>query len=173
MKTAMLWLCASLMGVGALVQAAPPDGHHEMMQQMHHGGSGGPGPRGHWMADVSEAQQSKLDGIKATYLKQQAPLKARMKALQAELMALALADKPDQAATDKKIDEIAELKRQMLRNKVEKISARRAVLNEQQRAQYDIYVMKKASGSKRHGCPHMGGHSGMMGPGMMGPGMQR
>lgn len=175
MKTATVipsaWLFCLLLGAAGVVQADPQEGHGPMMQPMHHGDAAGEyGHKDHWMADLDDKQRADMERIKADYMKKQLPLKARMKALKAELTALALADQPDQAATDKKIDEILELKRQMLRNKVDKISARRGVLNEAQRARYDIQVMKKASAESRHGREGMG-PMGMMGPGMMGQGM--
>ncbi len=119
-------------------------------------------------ARCAEAQRA-LNPIKAEYAKKQAPLKARYKALKLELMALALTDTPDSAAIDKKIDEMLELKRQLLRNKADKVSAIRNALDEDQRPQYDLRVMKKAARAGAHhgsraGC-HGFGHGGMHGHG--------
>lgn len=139
---------------GALAQSEQQKSQsRSMMQGMHGAHHGG------WMAELDDKQHNELNRIKAEYMKEQVPLKARLKAKKAELMTLALADSPDKGAIDKAIDEMAELKRQMLRNKVDKISARRQVLNEQQRALYDIHVMKKAAGKRGgHGAHHGMGH---------------
>ena len=164
-------------GFAATTQAQPQaeDGRGPMAGMMQ--GDKGQGEYrhgGHWMAGISDEQRSEMKRIKAEHIKKQAPLKARMKALKVELMAMALADAPDQAATDKKIDEMLDLKRQMLQNKVEKVSASRKALDEQQRAMYDIYVMKKAAKGDRHGHMSHGKGHGMghgMGMGGMGHGM--
>ena len=162
-------------GFAATAQAQPQsEDDRGPMAGMMHGDKGQSEYRhgGHWMADISDEQRSELKRIKAEHIKKQAPLKARMKALKVELMAMALSDAPDKAAADKKIDEMLDLKRQMLQNKVEKVSASRKALDEQQRALYDIHVMKKAAKGGRHGDGHMGrgmGHG--MGMGGMGYGM--
>ncbi len=171
MKTAAwmfpLVLCFSL-ALPAAVQADPDPGHGPMQGQ---------GPQAHrcgqWMGDLSDDQQAQLARIKADHVKKQASLKARMKALKLELMAMALADSPDSGATDKKIDEMLQLKREILQNKVAKIGAERQVLNEQQRASYDVHVMKKSAREERGRGGHMRrGHGGEYGAGYgMGHGM--
>lgn len=164
MKTATsvlypLILCV-FVGFTGLAQAEPASEHGSMAMQG--GQKGGDYRGGHGMLEVSDEQRAELDRIKADYAKKQAPLKARFKALKVELMAMALADTPDNAAIDKKIDEMLELKRQILRNKVDKVSAKRKVLDDQQRAQYDLRVMKKAArGGGRDGGHAGGGMHGM------------
>ncbi len=168
-----------LFGITGLANAEPESSGATM--PMHGAQSAGPYREGGAMADGDEARRadahSALSPIKAEYAKKQAPVKARYKALKLELMALSLSDSPDGAAIDKKIDEMLELKRQLLRNKADKVIAIRKALDEGQRPEYDLRVMKKAArdrayqGSRggyhgfergfEHGDMRWHGHGGM------------
>lgn len=160
--------------LGAAPALAQPQSGGMMQGMQEHHGAGEKDRHHGWKAGLDDKQRAELDSIKADYMKKSMPLKAKAKALKVELMALALADAPDSGAIDKKIDEMVEIKRELLRLKADKVSATRKMLDAQQRARYDIHVMRKASHSGRHhgaGKPNMGamGMSGMgMGRGMGG-----
>ncbi len=121
-------------------------GHHGMS----HGSHG-------WKATLTEEQQQQVDKIKLDYKKKVLPIKAKIKQAKVDLALLVTADKPDQKAINKKIDEISKLKSEKMRAKAEKRIAVRKILNDKQRVKFDLHVLKKASKGKKggkHGYHH-------------------
>lgn len=113
-----------------------------------------------WKSTLTDEQRAEVAKLHAAYKKRKLPLKAKARALKVELAVLATADDPDSGAIDKKIDEVLKLKREMMREKARHIGAVRKVLTEEQRAHFDVHVLKKAMHGKRkrHGGGHHGGH---------------
>jgi len=122
---------------------------------MHHGGGYG-GHHGEefarWKESLSSEQRAKIDKMKLDFIKKQYPLKAKKKALKIELALLATADNPDMKAIDKKIDELLALSKQMMKQKYIHKTAVRKELNDEQRVQFDMAMLKKARHGKR--CMH-------------------
>jgi len=117
---------------------------------MHHG-------YGNWKATLTDAQQQQVSKLKLDYKKKVLPIKARIKQAKIELALLMTADKPNQKAIDKKIDEILKLKGEKMRAKANHKIEVRKVLNETQRVAFDLHVLKKASRGKER-CHHEGHH---------------
>jgi hypothetical protein len=82
------------------------------------------------------------------------PMKARMKAIKIELAALATAETPDTQAMQRRINELLEVKREILTQKYLYIAAKRSVLSPEQRPSFDLDVIHKSS----HPKMHKGGH---------------
>ena len=94
----------------------------------------------------------RINQLHADLGKIKAPLKARMTVARTELAVLTTADAPDAGAMDKKIQEILELKRRMLRAHSDHVIEVRKMLTPEQRASFDMHVLKKAR--QRHGKAH-------------------
>ena len=77
------------------------------------------------------------------------PLKAQAKAIKADLAVLAVADEPDSAAINAKIDELLALKRTMMINKYEYVAAQRKLLTPEQRVSFDMTVIKRSKHGKK------------------------
>ncbi len=127
---------------------------------MHHGGGGGHHGMGmghheagkHWMASLSPEQHQQVMQLRAEHKKQAMPRKARMRAIKLELAALATAVAPDRAAIETKVDEFLALKRLAMIERAMHVGDLRRLLNDEQKAAYDMAVMRKARGwrHRRH-----------------------
>ena len=122
-----------------------------------HGGYGMRGGEQHgWKATLTDEQEKQIARLKLDYKKKAMPLKGRIQQAKVELALLITTDKPNQNDINKKIDEITKLKAEKMRLKAAHKIEVRKVLNEEQRVQFDLRQLKKASGGKDgHGG---GGH---------------
>jgi hypothetical protein len=98
------------------------------------------------MAGLSEDQQKKVDALNLEIEKALLPLKAQMDVKAAELKVLAVAENPDKAAIDKKIEEIGALRTQMMKKKVLNGLAVRALLTPDQRVEFDQKALRECFG---------------------------
>ncbi len=108
-----------------------------------------------WKESLTKQQKDTLRVKKVTFLKKKLPAKARMKTIKTELAVLSIADKPDQEAINKKIDELLALKKDLLRAKYAHIASVRKELAPNQQAMFDKWRLKKA---KRGKCHRKHGH---------------
>jgi Spy/CpxP family protein refolding chaperone len=108
---------------------------------MKHPSKGCPG-----MAGLSEDQQKKVEALNLEVEKAMLPLKAQMDVKTAELKVLAVAENPDKAAIDKKIEEIGALRTQMMKKKVLNGLAVRALLTPEQRVGFDQKALRECFG---------------------------
>jgi Spy/CpxP family protein refolding chaperone len=118
------------------------------------------------MPGLSEEQQKKVDALNLETEKALLPLKAQMDVKAAELKVLAVADNPDKAAIDKKIEEIGALRTQVMKKKVLNGLAVRALLTPDQRVGFDRKALRECFGPMD--CGERGA-----GPGMRLEGMPR
>lgn len=123
---------------------------HGKQYHMGHGGSGC------WRASLTDEQRKKLDPLRLEYKKKVYPLKAKLKQAKVELALLIGSDNPKQKDIDKKIDEIAKLKAEKMRLKATHKIAVRKLLTEEQKAKFDMKLLKKAYAGK--GGYHRGYH---------------
>jgi Spy/CpxP family protein refolding chaperone len=119
-----------------------------------HGGGAG-GRHGHhrepaWKASLSQSQRQALMNLKVAHRKVVVPLELKMKAIEAELAALATADDPDKGAIEAKIDELVWLERLSLIEKYRHMAAKRETLTPAQRLEFDMAAMQ-AGKEDRHG----------------------
>ena len=122
-----------------------------MGKGMRHGGG--------WKSTLTEEQSKQVARLKLGFKKNVYPIKAKMKQTKVEMALLITANKPNQKDIDKKIDEILKLKAGIMRLKIAHKIEVRKVLNEEQRVQFDMKMLKKAfHGKKGHG--KMGCHHG-------------
>ncbi len=154
---AVLWLGAGPPLFGGAV-AAQHGGHGDGGKAMMagkgkpmKGGEGGDGGMGgglygaDWESTLTDEQQARLDELKVRQKKMMMPMKARARAIRADLVTMALADDPDERTLSSKVDEMLSLRRQMMMAKFRHIMARREVLTPEQRRSFDVHVMKKMS----------------------------
>ena len=106
-----------------------------------------------WKDTLTDDQRTKLAKIKLDHMKVQSPIKAKIKTAKVDLALLVTADKPDTASINKKIDELTKFKNSKMKEKYKYISAKRKVLNNEQRVLFDMHVIKKAVKGK-----YKGGH---------------
>jgi Spy/CpxP family protein refolding chaperone len=108
---------------------------------MQHAFKGCPG-----MPGLSEDQQKKVEALNLEIEKALLPLKAQLDVKAAELKVLAVAENPDKAAIDKKIEEIGALRTQMMKKKVLNGLAVRALLTPDQRVGFDQKALRECCG---------------------------
>jgi Spy/CpxP family protein refolding chaperone len=112
-----------------------------------------PAPKGPCGLDLTDEQRKKIDAMDLETEKALLPLRGQIEVRNAELKQLMLADKPDAAAVEKKIDEIGGLKMQIEKKRVLQQLAVRGLLTPEQRVDFDRKML-----SRRHGmgCGPMG-----------------
>ncbi len=138
-------------------------GHHPRHMPSMGGGRHGPGGHPqrhrllgtHWKSTLSDDQRMALDRLHLAHAKAKMPLKARLRLLKMELSVLATTDENDSAAIHKKIDELLSMKREMMRQRYQHITATRKILNPDQRISFDMEIMKSA---RNKGGPGRKGH---------------
>lgn len=152
MLAAVLWLGAGPPLFGGAVAAqhgGHGDGGRAMMAgnggAMKGGGMGGGLYGADWESTLTDEQQARLDELKVRQKKMMMPMKARARAIRADLVTMALADGPDERTLSSKVDEMLSLRRQMMMAKFRHIMARREVLTPEQRRSFDVHVIKKMS----------------------------
>jgi Spy/CpxP family protein refolding chaperone len=123
---------------------------------MHSGGKHS-GPRLYgedWRKSLTDEQKAQLDRLHLAYARTKAPSKARMKALEVELTALATAVEPSWQVIDARIDELLQIKSQAMRAKYAYVADQRRVLTPEQQVSFDMQMIHKAM----HGKKGKGGH---------------
>jgi Spy/CpxP family protein refolding chaperone len=107
-----------------------------------------------FMLDLTDEQKAKIKESKTKHLKAVKPLKNKLGIYEAELKALATADKADMNAINKKIDEISSVKTDIQKSKMVHIQEIRSLLTDDQRIIFDTHFPHKGH-RKGHG-PHHG-----------------
>lgn len=148
MKTLSTALIAGTLVVFSLGMVSPALAEHG--KGMHHGGG--------WKASLTDEQHTKIARLKLDYKKKKYPIKAKLKQAKIEFALLITADKPNQGAINKKIEQIAKLKKEKMRLKANHKIAVRKLLDENQRVEFDMKILRKAYHGKSHGSSH--GHRG-------------
>ncbi len=134
------------------------DSDADRQRRRHHGAEGHHGPSaenarrgGHWRQMLSSEQLTQLEQLRVTHIKSVAPIKADMRARKVELAVLATDDTPDSAVIGKKIDELLDLKRNILRKRYLYIAEVRTLLTVEQRTVYDLDMLRSVKhGRMRH-----------------------
>ena len=103
-----------------------------------------------WMATLNDQQKLKIDKMHLALSKKQATLKMKKKMLKSELKLLVIEDKANMSAIDKKIDEIASISRDMMKNRYSHMVEMRSVLTDEQRVTFDLGVLQKKD-KEKHG----------------------
>lgn len=103
-------------------------------------------PRGGMMPDLTPEQEKVIKKSKLSFQKEASQLKNQIAEKKARLRTLSTAEKPDQAAIDKIIDEIAALKAQLDKKRSRHQQEIRAVLTDEQKV---IFDSKKGGRHKR------------------------
>jgi Spy/CpxP family protein refolding chaperone len=105
-----------------------------------------PAPQRPCGLDLTDEQRKKVDAMDLETEKALLPLRGQIDVRNAELKQLMLADKPDAAAVEKKIDEIGALRTQIEKKRVLQQLAVRGLLTPEQRVDFDRNLL-----SRRHG----------------------
>ncbi len=111
-----------------------------------------------WKTTLTDAQKAQFDQLHADLARAKEPAKARIKAAEVELAVLAVADQPDQAAIDVKINELLESQRAMLRAKYRYIAAQRQIMTPEQQVSFDMHTIHSAMHDKKKGKGGGGHH---------------
>ncbi len=113
-----------------------------------------------WMSSMTDDQKARMDDMHLKLGKELGLLEARLDVMEAELKNLVTKDAPDRNAVRKKIDEIMELKKEMMTKRYDHVMEARGILTPDQRRGFDLMFF----GGMRHIMRIMGGR-GMMGGG--------
>jgi Spy/CpxP family protein refolding chaperone len=89
------------------------------------------------IADLTEAQQKKIEELKATHQKNMLQYNNQLTEKEAHLQTLRTADKADMTAINKTVDEIGAIKTQILKEKENHLQLVRAQLTDSQKLQFD------------------------------------
>jgi len=98
--------------------------------------------------DLTDAQKSKIDGLRVKQLKEATAHKTLMAEKRANLNTLRIADKPDMKKINSTIDEMGALRTKHLKSKEAHRQAVRALLTDKQRVHFD--ARKGHKGHKMH-----------------------
>ena len=136
------------------MQGMPPvwGQRHRMMEshrvrgnhRKHHGHHGSRLLGPHWKGTLTAEQRAQIDQMHVLFAKAKAPVKARVKALKADLALLITGDMPDSALIEKKINELLAMKKRIMQMRYVHIADMRSVLTVEQRASFDMDVLDKA-----------------------------
>lgn len=103
-----------------------------------------------WWSSLSDEQRQAIEKSKLAMKKQGMESYAELKVAKAELAQLNMADKPDQAQIDKKIDQITQLMNTLMKQRNEYRQQVRSVLNDEQRLAYDAGKSCSKGGGWHH-----------------------
>jgi len=148
LTTALLLTALAGGGLGVMMPVMAAEQGQQGMRMMHDKGYGRHHRDG-WKSTLTEEQTKQVGKLKLDYKKKVYPIKAKIKQAKVELALLITANKPNQKAIDSKIDEIMKLKATKMRLKAAHKIGVRKVLNEEQRVQFDMKMLKKAYHGKK------------------------
>jgi len=152
-------------GMASTTMAEPHGGHGKSMQGGHgagqgmgmkHGGAVKAGHKKkkmggtfspHWVKTLTDEQKISFDKMHLLVGQFEAVQRAKIKVLEAELNVMAAKDANNKSAIYKKIDEIIDVKKSIMRNRFDHIVEMRAELTDQQRISYDMGLLKRG---KKH-----------------------
>ena len=100
----------------------------------------GPG----WKETLTDEQKLKVDKMHLELKKETGLLEARLGVEKAELAGLLVKDAADMKAIQKRLDEMARIKRDMMEKKYRHMLDVRAILTPEQRVSFDMGVLKMA-----------------------------
>ena len=142
-------------------------GHHKMKHgkdgkksyKAGHKGKHMSGPK--WKQFLTDAQKKQADIMHLNVKKSMSVLKAQKKLKKVELINLVIMDNPDTNAIHSKIDEIIEVKREIMRVRNDHMVEMRGILTPEQRLSFDMGLLGHGGKGKGHGGKgkgHGGGH---------------
>lgn len=109
--------------------------------------------------DLTEEQEAKFEKYRVTHMKAMNNYRNELDQKRAELRTLESADKPDMAAINKKIEEIADTKENMMKERAKHLQNLRAELTEEQRVYFDAHKGQRGKGHRHgHGFRHHDGN---------------
>ncbi|RMG81215.1 MAG: periplasmic heavy metal sensor [Bacteroidetes bacterium] len=109
---------------------------------------------------LTDEQKQNIEKLRVAHMKEMQNYRVKMMQLRAELREMYIADKPDQNAINKKIDEISALKSKMMKAVANHRLKVRALLNDEQKVYFDA-MPRKGMGN----CGMGPGHGPRMGRG--------
>ena len=130
-------------------------------QKMSYGKSSKTGHKGHhksgpkWKKTLTDSQKKQAVTMHLNLKKSMSILKAQKKLKKVELINLVIKDDPDTNTIYDKINEIIDLKREMMRINYDHILEMRGMLTSEQRLSFDMEHLSQAGKGKGHGA---GGH---------------
>jgi Spy/CpxP family protein refolding chaperone len=139
--------CKKKMGMGRYEKGDMGGKKH----QGEHAGHRKCGGTASWKASLTDAQRKEIKALKVAHMKITLPLKMKIKAAKAELVALATADPVDQAAVEAKIDDLLWHQRLKLIEKYRFMAAKRQLLTPEQRLDFDMAAMRRVKHGKKGG----------------------
>ena len=117
-----------------------------------HGGHHKSGPK--WKQTLTDSQKKQADTMHLNLKKSMSVLKAQKKLKKVELINLVIKDDPDTNTIHDKINEIIDLKREIMRIKYDHMLEMRGMLTSEQRLSFDMEHLSQARKGKGHGGGH-------------------
>ncbi|MDP2689158.1 MAG: Spy/CpxP family protein refolding chaperone [Deltaproteobacteria bacterium] len=103
-----------------------------------------------WKKTLTQEQRTQMRELHASLEKKLAPLEARVGVKRAEIRAVAASDNPDMAALKKLVEEISALEKETMQSRYENMIKVRSLLTPEQKAAFDISLMKHGDHGHRH-----------------------
>jgi len=94
-----------------------------------------------WKKTLTEEQKAKADKMHLELKKMMSLLESKVSLKEAELNSLVTQDKPDTNAIHSKVNEITELKKEMMIKKYDHIAEMRSILTPEQRVSFDLGLL--------------------------------
>ncbi len=114
-----------------------------------------------WIPNLTEEQKQKIKDIKETKHKKMIATKAQLDKLEAELKSLVVSNNPDLQVINKKIDEIAKLRTDGFKNRIECAVEVRKLLTDEQKKTFDKNIDMFCVNHPKPSDKHKGGKCGM------------
>lgn len=104
----------------------------------------------HWRETLTDNQKKQADRMHLAVKKSLSVLDARLKLKKVELNNLAIKNDPETKAIHRKIDEVLELKREIMRTKYGHMLEMRGMLTPEQRVSFDMGLLLRDGLNKGH-----------------------
>ncbi len=104
----------------------------------------------HWRGTLTDHQKMLADEMHLALKKSMSILKAHLELKKTELNNIVIQDNPDKKAIHSKIDEILDLKKDIMRTKYDHVVEMRDMLTLEQRVSFDMGMLGRGKQKKRH-----------------------
>lgn len=157
MAMAVFLAASSLTGLPAHAEtvAKPGKASHEYCEgKKHHDGyDSSRSSRERWGKTLTGEQKTEMSSLRVSLKKELAPVKTVKTAIglkRSEVKSILTSDNPDKAALGKLVEEIAVLKKDMLKSKYEHMIKVRSLLTAEQKAMFDMAVLTEKGDERGH-----------------------
>lgn len=131
------------MSLGSYAQEAQP---HRPKARQEQAGKEQRGPRPPQIPNLTEEQESQLKAFRVAHEKETLPLKNQSNELEAKLQSLMTADVIDKKEAGRVIENLSDIKAQLMKLKVDQTAAVKSILTDEQQIAFNRQLMRKKEG---------------------------